>query len=132
MKKIIAACGNDCLKCPRYLPKPEEELKKTAELWYKIGYRDKVVSTEEIACNGCAPRNWCRYNIIQCVIEKEIDNCGECEDYQCKRIKETFEQTLNFAPQCEECCSEYEYNILAEAFFEKKKNLDEIYYKNKE
>jgi len=56
-EKIIAACGNDCSLCPRYnkvpFVKSDEELSHTAELWYKIGYRDHVVSNEEISCQGC-------------------------------------------------------------------------------
>ena len=56
-EKIIAACGNDCAVCPRYnvppYTKTAEELHHTAELWYKIGYRDHVVTNEEIACTGC-------------------------------------------------------------------------------
>ena len=38
--KIIAACGNDCAACPRYIAHPyektSEELQHTAELWMKI------------------------------------------------------------------------------------------------
>lgn len=56
MDKIISACGNDCSACPRYIAAPyektEEELRHTAELWLKIGYRDKLVSNGEISCNG--------------------------------------------------------------------------------
>ena len=67
MDRILAACGNDCLACPRYVMHPyeksEEELHHTAELWMKIGYRDHVVTNEEIACTGCKPENWCRYHV---------------------------------------------------------------------
>ena len=46
MDKIIAACGNDCAACLRYVAHPyektEEELRHTAELWMKIGYRDHI------------------------------------------------------------------------------------------
>lgn len=56
MQKIIAACGNDCSACPRYVAPPyeksDEELKYTAELWLEIGYRDRLVSNEEISCIG--------------------------------------------------------------------------------
>ena len=69
-EKIIAACGNDCAACPRFLPKSEDELHKTAILWYKIGCRDNVVSNDEISCNGCKKENWCRYGIISCTSEK--------------------------------------------------------------
>ena len=75
-EKIIAACGNDCAVCPRYnvppYTKTAEELHHTAELWYKIGYRDHVVTNEEIACTGCKEENWCRYRLVKCVNEKHI------------------------------------------------------------
>lgn len=57
--EIIAACGNDCSVCPRYITHPyektDEELRHTAELWMKIGYRDYIVTNEEISCTGCKP-----------------------------------------------------------------------------
>ena len=73
-ERIIAACGNDCSACPRYVAHPyektEEELQHTAELWMKIGYRDHIVTNEEISCTGCKPENWCRYHVIGCCREK--------------------------------------------------------------
>lgn len=122
--KIIAACGNDCAKCPRHLPKTEDELHETAILWAKIGYRDHVVTNEEIACEGCKPINWCRYHVISCVTEKGINNCGECIDYPCANIKSCFEVTESFAPKCREVCSDEEYEQMREAFFEKRQNLE--------
>ena len=78
--RITAACGNDCAACPRYIKEPyqktEDELRHTAELWLKIGYRDHLVTNEEIACTGCKEDNWCRYNVVKCVKEKNIENCG--------------------------------------------------------
>ncbi|HEY9060571.1 MAG TPA: DUF3795 domain-containing protein [Pseudobacteroides sp.] len=124
MKQIIAACGNDCSVCPRYLPKTAEELHKTAKLWYKIGYRDKVVSNNEIKCTGCKPKNWCRYQIIQCVSSRKIANCGQCELYPCEKISETFRKTMIFEPNCRKTCKNEEHEIMKKAFFEKKKNLD--------
>ncbi len=124
MVKILAACGNDCSACPRHLPKTEEELKRTAELWEKIGYRDRVVSTEEISCVGCSPDNWCRYQIIQCVSEKEISDCGKCRQYPCAKIEECFATSRLFIPSCRKVCNPEEYQMLVSAFFEKKKNLD--------
>ncbi len=124
MVKILAACGNDCSACPRHLPKTEEELKRTAELWEKIGYRDRVVSTEEISCVGCSPDNWCRYQIIQCVSEKEISDRGKCRQYPCAKIEECFATSRLFIPSCRKVCNPEEYQMLVSAFFEKKKNLD--------
>ena len=76
LDRIIAACGNDCSACPRYVAHPyektEEELQHTAELWMKIGYRDHIVTNEEISCTGCKPENWCRYHVIGCCRDKGI------------------------------------------------------------
>ena len=80
--KILAACGNDCSVCPRYTAPPYEktgeELQHTAELWMKIGYRDHVVTNDEIACSGCRPENRCRYRVIKCCAEKGIKTCAAC------------------------------------------------------
>ena len=75
-EKFIAACGNDCAACPRYVAHPYEktdaELHHTAELWMKIGYRDHIVSNDEISCTGCKPENWCRYHVVECCEDKGI------------------------------------------------------------
>ncbi len=127
MKKILAACGNDCSFCPRYNVSPyektEDELRHTAELWHKIGYRDRVVSNIEISCNGCKPDNWCRYHVVKCCQDKEITNCSECAEYPCDNIRECFNVTLLFANKCMEVCTSKEYEHMKRAFFEKEKNL---------
>ena len=127
MKKIIAACGNDCASCPRYVAHPYEktceELRHTAELWMKIGYRDHIATTEEISCTGCKPDNWCRYNVVKCCFDKGINTCADCNDYPCINIKECFEVTKSFEPKCLRVCTKEEYQQLKKAFFEKEKNL---------
>ncbi len=128
MEKIIAACGNDCSVCPRYVKEPykktDAELSRTAELWCKIGYRDHVVTNEEIACTGCSTDNWCRYKVVMCVKEKHVDNCGQCNQYPCRNIKECFEVTKSFEPFCKKVCTKMEYETIRKAFFEKEKNLE--------
>lgn len=127
MRKIIAACGNNCAACPRYVKHPyektEEELLHTAELWMKIGYRDYVVSSDEISCTGCKLENWCRYHVVKCCEGKEISDCSYCTDYPCERIRECFSVTKSFEPICKEVCSEQEFDQLHRAFFEKEENL---------
>lgn len=127
-ERIIAACGNDCSVCPRYVKEPytktAAELTHTAELWYKIGYRDHVVTNEEISCTGCKEDNWCRYKVFKCVNEKGIENCGQCREYPCENIKECFEVTKSFEPFCKQVCTEDEYKNMCKAFFEKEKNLE--------
>lgn len=126
-EKIIAACGNDCAACPRYTAYPyektDEELHHTAELWMRIGYRDHIVTNEEISCTGCKPENWCRYRVIKCCVDRGIKTCGECAEYPCDNIKECFAVTKTFEPMCRQVCTDDEYKRLEKAFFEKEKNL---------
>lgn len=131
MKQQIAACGNDCMQCPRHLPKSQEELAHTAELWLKIGYRDRLVSPREIACSGCRAGNWCRYEIIGCAVQRGVKSCGECSAYPCGKIQDCFRATEAFAPACREVCSPEEFLALHKAFFEKKRNLDAIFQRRK-
>ena len=127
MDGIFAACGNDCSACPRYVLHPfektEEELRRTAELWAKIGYRDHVVTNEEIACNGCKPENWCRYHVVKCCEDKGIRTCAECDAYPCENIKECFQVTKSFEPMCRRVCTDEEFGRLKRAFFEKEENM---------
>ena len=125
--RIIAACGNDCAACPRHLPKSEEELRHTAELWAKIGYRDHVVSNAEIACAGCTPSNWCRYGIAECASARRVSTCGACPEYPCEKTRACLAGTVSFAPACKSACDAGEWNALQRAFFEKKRNLDMIH-----
>lgn len=126
-EKIIAACGNDCAVCFRYVKPPyektEEELRHTAELWYNIGYRDRVVTDGEIACTGCQKDNWCRYQVAACVSERGIEHCGKCSQYPCEQILECFRVTKSFDNACRMACTEEEYQRMKQAFFEKEKNL---------
>ncbi|MBQ5330402.1 MAG: DUF3795 domain-containing protein [Oscillospiraceae bacterium] len=130
MNRIIAACGNDCASCPRYTAHPcektDEELRAAAGLWQKIGYRDRVVSKEEISCMGCRPDNWCRYRIVGCCADKGINNCSECREFPCGTVKECFEVTGSFEPKCREVCTAEEYERMKTAFFEKERNLTEL------
>ena len=125
--RIIAACGNDCSACPRYVKHPyektEEDLLHTAELWAKIGYRDHVVSIEEISCTGCRPENWCRFQVAGCCRERSVPNCSRCSNYPCEKLRECFTITKSFEPACKAACTAQEFEQLKRAFFEKEKNL---------
>ena len=125
--RIMAACGNDCSACPRYTADPfvktEEELHHTAELWMRIGYRDHVVTNQEIACAGCKPENWCRYHVAKCCEDRGVRTCAECPEFPCENMKACFAVTRSFQPKCREVCTDGEYQQLLKAFFEKEKNL---------
>lgn len=129
MKKI-ALCGNDCAVCPRYTATQSHDdvkLNEIVKLWYKLGWRDKIVSAKEIMCYGCSSSNFCRYGIQNCASEKNVDNCGKCNDYLCKLIYKAFKQTQIYIESVKEKCLDEEYQCLMNAFFSKKENLDKAH-----
>lgn len=128
----LGFCGDDCNVCPRYVATQsgdKEQLKKVAALWYKVGYRDKIVPPEELICHGCSS-TWCNVlcnrNVRECALEKNVENCGKCENYPCGKVLKVFERTESFAKTCKEKCSKEEYKCLQKAFFSKRKNLNRV------
>ena len=53
MDENITLCGDNCLYCPRFLAKTEQELEAVAKLWYRAGFRDQIVSADEIKLQIC-------------------------------------------------------------------------------
>jgi hypothetical protein len=129
MSVKISACGNDCKACPRYIATQSgnpEELEMVAELWYRCGWKEKVVSIKDIACKGCRATSVCRYHIIECVAEKKVINCAMCIEYPCDKINNAFETSDKFARTIEEVCTASEVYKLKKAFFNKRENLDSL------
>jgi hypothetical protein len=127
MPSKISACGNDCTACPRYIATQSgnpEELELVAELWYRCGWREKVVSNKEIACKGCKPNSHCKYHIIECVAERNVASCAVCLEYPCEKINYAFETSDKFERTIEEVCSASEVINLKKAFAHKRKNLE--------
>uniref|UniRef100_A0A7V1EHH9 DUF3795 domain-containing protein n=1 Tax=candidate division WOR-3 bacterium TaxID=2052148 RepID=A0A7V1EHH9_UNCW3 len=93
MEKLIAYCGLDCVVCPAYIARKnnDDELrKKTAQEWSKMF--NVVLKPEEINCDGCSVtgkhitycENFCEMR--KCAIEKKVINCAYCKDYACENL----------------------------------------------
>lgn len=119
----ITLCGDDCLQCPRYLAKTAEEKSKVAELWHRIGWRDKIVSPEEISCDGCSSHKKCTYNLVECVKEKGVEKCNQCSQFPCEKIESMLERSAEYKKKCKELCTREEYAMLEKSFFRKEENL---------
>lgn len=119
----ITLCGDNCLECPRYLAKTEEEKKKVAELWYRVGWRDKIVSADEISCNGCSSHKQCTYNLVECVKKNGVEKCSQCREFPCEKITSMLRRSFEYKKKCKEVCSKEEYTMLEKAFFRKDKYL---------
>jgi hypothetical protein len=123
MEQIIAPCGNDCGACPRYTAPSIEELQKFAELWYRVEWRDRVETPEEIRCSGCSSHKSCIYGIVECINKKNVQNHHQCEKFPtCGKIKRMLKRTKRYEQRCRALCSDTEFMILKKAFFEKETN----------
>lgn len=121
---IISVCGDDCAVCPRYLAETEDELRETAVFWYKAGWRDHIVSNEEISCSGCGCRPICGFMLLPCTREHGVKTCRDCSAFECDKIKRMYALSDAKKGQCERACdSPEEFRMLCRAFYEKEKNL---------
>lgn len=123
----LACCGNDCGCCPRYTAAQSGDiqgLKKAAEIWWQVGWREALAAPEEMACSGCATVEWCRYGIKDCAQRLGVVNCGQCPHYPCPRLEEALARSAAYAARCQEICSPRQYAVLAKAFFNKQENLE--------
>jgi hypothetical protein len=133
-KKKVSFCGDVCSVCPRYIATMANDnnaLISFAELWFKLGFRPKVVDPEEIKCLGCRKEMACSNGINDCEYLKTIMNCGECDIFPCEKINTVFEKTDTIDKTCKDKCSEIEYNVLRKAFFIKRQILEEINRKHR-
>ncbi len=119
----ITLCGDDCTSCPRYLAKTDIELSRTAELWYKVGWRDTIVSNEEIRCTGCSPQKQCTYQLVECTQTHRVEKCNQCSLFPCEKINLVLARSAAYQEKCRKVCTEEEYCMLEASFFHKEENL---------
>ena len=101
---IISVCGDDCAVCPRYLAETDEELHETALFWHRVGWRDDVVSNEEIRCTGCGCRPSCSFALLACVNAHGVKQCRECPKFECAKITEMLKNSDVKKGACEAAC----------------------------
>ena len=119
----ISLCGDNCTECPRYNARTTEEQKTVAELWYKVGFRDKIVSPDEIVCNGCSSHKKCTYGLVECTKNHGVKKCNQCDNFPCEKINAMLIRSKEHRVKCKEVCTIEKYEKLRKAFFEKEENL---------
>lgn len=123
MNEKITLCGDNCIACPRYNAHSEDELHAVAELWYKVGWRDRIISNEEIRCTGCSSHKECTYQLVECTKVHHVEKCNQCALFPCDKITSMLMRSNEYQKKCREICSEDEYRTLEKAFFDKENNL---------
>jgi len=124
---VYSVCGDDCAVCPRYVAETEEEHRETAEFWYKVGWRDRIVSTEEISCSGCGSNASCAFGLLPCTREHGVAACAECDSFKCDRIQGMLENSAKSQEICRAACdTEEEFMMIYRSFWEKEKNFKKM------
>jgi hypothetical protein len=93
MEPILTRCGYRCDLCLAYKPNIEgnpSNQQKLSDGWFKyFGFR---IPPAEILCNGCMADDPMLIDVScpvrPCVMERGLENCSQCEDYICERLKE--------------------------------------------
>ena len=121
---IYSVCGDDCAVCPRFVARTEDELRETAEFWFRAGWRDRVVSCEEIKCAGCGSRPSCSYMLLPCAREHNVTACASCGQFICDKIERMYANSEEKKRSCREACdTDEEFAMLCRAFYNKEKNM---------
>lgn len=123
VSRRITPCGDDCLQCPRYLARTEDELRALAELWHRVGWRESPPPPEEMRCGGCSSHRACAYGLTDCLAAHGKESCAQCGEFPCKRIRGLLEQSKAGQARCRAACTPQEYARLERAFFHKEENL---------
>lgn len=109
MEKMVAFCGLICRDCKAFIATQEDDAAKrrdVAEAWSKAFGRE--IKPEEINCDGCLTMdgrhiNYCNIcEIRKCGMEKGVENCAYCVDYNCEKLTKFFEQ----APEAKKTLAE--------------------------
>ena len=126
----ISICGDVCSECPRYIATETDdllELRKIAELWFRLGFRARILDPGDLKCSGCSKDKSCSYNINRCEHLGNNSNCGECDHFPCDKLNLVFQKTDSLNEGCKTKCSEREYKELYKAFLMKRQILTEIH-----
>jgi hypothetical protein len=127
---MIAACGNRCDLCPRFTATQSgspAQLSAVAELWHRVGFRDRMMGSAEMACQGCGMAGGphaCPHGVLECADAKGHANCGLCPDMgSCAKVQAMLDKGADQALRCRVLADPQEFSRLDAAFFHKQENL---------
>ncbi len=130
MQPILTRCGYRCDLCLAYKPNVEKNpanQKILSDGWFKyFGFR---LQPEKIICDGCMSANPKLIDIScpirPCVIEKELDNCAQCEQYVCDKLAQRIVEYHEIQGRVGEVIPEDDYKCFILPY-ENKKRLEAI------
>jgi len=97
----IVYCGFDCHECLIYKATLKADTEYKEFVRSKYSSKDYTLRLEDINCTGCYKDSeklfkFCKECEIRiCGIAKDIDNCGECDNYPCEKLEKAFKVDPN-------------------------------------
>lgn len=99
MKSIsLSYCGYDCEKCPVYKATESKNLELLKAIVITPGISNLDQTIENLGCFGCCDKKtvnvMCEKCPIRiCALNKNIINCGYCNNFPCEKLSHISEQT---------------------------------------
>jgi len=128
--KNLTMCGYSCELCKAYAPniKKLDQREMLSKIWMK--YYNLDIKPENIYCDGCrcgkedAKRIDDSCPVRSCVLEKNLEHCGCCNEYPCDTFSEREGLSCQAAKENPTFSqTEYDEFLLA---FDNKTRLDEF------
>ena len=101
MDSIVAKCGYRCDLCPAFEANLKDETDKQRMSEALAKYYNCEIPAEQVRpCKGCQEADECpdeSCQVYPCVQARELDNCGQCPDFGCSKLKtrmDTVEECL--------------------------------------
>lgn len=97
-KNILSYCGYDCKKCPVYQATEKNNLELLKAIVITPGISNLDQTIENLGCYGCCDKKTVNVMcescpIRNCALDKEIINCGYCENFPCEKLSHISDQT---------------------------------------
>ena len=129
-QEILTKCGYRCDLCLAFKENVEKQDQRAilSDGWYDIyGFR---IEPENIYCEGCVS---CENPVLidkncpvrPCVMSKSIENCSDCDDYICDKLKERIVDKSNLEDKLGRSLSSFEYENFIFPY-ESKARLDRL------
>ena len=98
MDKIIGYCGLVCSGCEAYLATQADDRDALAQVvaHWREEYHAPNITIDSVICEGClgADGRHCGHcaecDIRACGVERNVVNCGHCDDYACEKLARFF------------------------------------------
>ena len=103
-KNCFAYCGYNCSKCPVYKETKDNNLKQLRKILYNNNPNETV---ETLGCYGCKLNESINFmcvncQIRQCAMEKNVENCGLCNNFPCGKLVFISKETMEYLKRIKE------------------------------